>query len=305
MKTISLFLSFIFLSFLARAQAPALIKDTLIPHYLNEGKIVSPLDAKGKFHKKTRRKKGAWTEYAVVTDFQYKFDEKANEPKQKFAQYLEKAEGSYKDGKRNGIWDFYLITYGSLKPIKYKSETYVLGDKSGEFKYYFEDGSMGILGNNTAGKYDGPVKSFYTDGSTYGLRIYKAGKATGKHVYYFRDGSIKMVLYYLNDKKHGSQKTYYQGGVLKEEYSNKNNKANGIYRFYHPNGKLWVEKIYQNDLLVNVTALKDAEGNDLEIGNFKNGNGDLNFYDSKGQVYAIKTYKNGVKVRTQKMAKSN
>lgn len=299
MKHLSAIIAFLLLAFSSQAQKKAYIKDTLIGHYVENGKLQKPLESVGKYHKKTKRKKGKWVEFAVVSDFEYRISPKTKEPEQVFAQYIEKAEGEYKDGKRVGVWTFYLIEYGSLTPRKYKTETFVEGVKEGPFKYFFVNGKPGVEGKNVEGEYSGPVNSFYADGSKYGLRIYKEGKATGKHVYYFRDGTTKLVLFYLNDKRHGPQKTFYPGGVLKEEYVNKNGKADGLYRFYHPNGQLWVEKIYQQNLLVNVTKLLDSEGNALEVGDFKNGNGKLNFYNSEGKVYAIKTYQNGVKVHTQ------
>ena len=236
-----------------------------------------------------------------MTDFEYHHSKKHNEPVQRLNSYLEKAMGTYKDGKRNGLWTFYLIEYGSLEPRLYKTETFVEGEKTGEFKYYFSSGEKGIEGQYLKGKYNGPVRSYYRGGEKYGLRIYKEGKATGKHVYYFLDGSMRMVIFFLNDKAHGPQKTFYESGVLKEEYTNKNGKTNGVYRFYYPSGNLWVEKIYKEDLLVNVTQLLDDQGNSLEIGTFKNGSGRLNFYNKSGEIYAVKTYQNGRRIKTEKI----
>jgi len=59
MKHILLASVFCFIGVNLQAQDKVYISDTLISHYIKDGKISSPLEDEGNYHRKTRRKKAS------------------------------------------------------------------------------------------------------------------------------------------------------------------------------------------------------------------------------------------------------
>ena len=72
-------------------------------------------------------------------------------------------------------------------------------------------------------------------------------------------------------------------------------KLDGVDRYYHENGQIWIERIYDNGLLLNVIANYDSTGKKRDKGTLKDGNGTLNLYDENNTLKRIETYKDGLK----------
>jgi len=93
---------------------------------------------------------------------------------------------------------------------------------------------------------------------------------TGKFTYYSKNGSISSTDIYSD------------------------NKRNGIQKVWHDNGQIWIEEEYDNGKLMNILYLYDSEGNTLNYGSLKNGNGYINRYDENNNITKKISYKNGV-----------
>jgi thiol-disulfide isomerase/thioredoxin len=73
---------------------------------------------------------------------------------------------------------------------------------------------------------------------------------------------------------------YYEDGKTSNEitYYDKNGEIDSLFIF-HNNGNTFTKRFYKENKLWNVQMLKNKNGEDIEIGDFKDGNGSLNIYD--------------------------
>ena len=69
--------------------------------------------------------------------------------------------------------------------------------------------------------------------------------------------------------------------------------------YFYENGQLWIEKTYENGLLLNVNGSYTKDGNLRDKGTIKNGNGTVIHYTEEGKIYAILTFQNGLKVKNK------
>lgn len=77
-------------------------------------------------------------------------------------------------------------------------------------------------------------------------------------------------------------------------------KDTGLYTIYFPDGKLWSERYYKNGLPWTVKSNLDSNGNPVEMGTLKEGNGSLFIYDLKGILFEIQHYSSGKLIRREK-----
>ncbi|MDT8413244.1 MAG: hypothetical protein RQ875_12325 [Vicingaceae bacterium] len=75
----------------------------------------------------------------------------------------------------------------------------------------------------------------------------------------------------------------------------KNGKIDGEYSSYYRNKNIKFRVEYKNDVLWNVYEYNDEEGNELDFGSFKDGNGHIIKYDSDGVIEEEGEVKNGLR----------
>ena len=161
---------------------------------------------------------------------------------------------------------------------KIRLEEYFLNDNRLFLRqyHYFKDGSWEVLQGKTFFKNDGYSYAYHPNGQLKMMGIFKDGKENGLRYTYYSNGNRQCVCNYLNNKRAGQSAIYWDNGQLfsKEEYRE---------------GLLWqVFERYQKD------------GQKMDIGTFKDGNGTIKDYNDKGSLEQIDTYINGVKVKTEK-----
>ena len=228
-------------------------------------------------------------------------------------------EGNYKNGKKNGIFSFFLID--SLNhSIKYKiwEQAYVNDKLNGEWKTYNLKGTMVKVQNykndslhglsreywidgkrimeerefeNGSGKYI--ARSSYKSGKLQTEQSFKNGVVDGFAKEYYENGVLKEQLTIINGEASGPAKRFYENGILKEEVTLQNGKLHKIRKYYYPNGKLWIEQEYNQGLPWTVIANYDDKGNKKNAGTLKNGNGTLLLYNEDGTVRETLNYING------------
>lgn len=269
------------------------VKDSIMDDYMKSGYSNKHFMPKGK-EDKNNLKQGNWKDYEVVNDFMYiSFN---GIPKQIFGYFLLYQEGKYVDGKREGIWKFYVLEDKTFKRILQQELTYVNGEKNGNYKYFFPSGKLGAEGKYSSNTFNGEFITHYENGELYGKGQFSKGLKVDKHTYYYQNGKIKFEQNFINDTLNGQAQSFYPNGNLKESLSYNKGESNDIYKYYYENGQLWIEKEFNNGLLLNVKASFDSKGNPREIGNIKDGNGTVNYYTEDGKIYSIHTFKDGVKV---------
>jgi antitoxin component YwqK of YwqJK toxin-antitoxin module len=91
----------------------------------------------------------------------------------------------------------------------------------------------------------------------------------------------------------GDFHSYYKTGVKWIDRSYIDGKKEGFEIFYHKNGNTWTKREYSNGRLLNILSLLDENGDSIDFGSLKDGEGKLFVYDESGNKTGEKYYKNG------------
>lgn len=117
--------------------------------------------------------------------------------------------------------------------------------------------------------------------------------------YFKENGIIIKELFSDSTNDNTLIKSYYKNGNLMYHKKRLTDKDYEIEMFYE-NKKMFKYEEYKDDKLYNVKAF-DKNGNNVNLGTFKNGSGVLNKYRSYGGFSGGKTiYKNGIVIKAQK-----
>lgn len=269
-----------------------IVRDSIMDAYMQSGYANEHFMPEGQEDSAGLRQ-GPWKDYEVSKD--YMFVTTDHVPTQHYGYYLIYGEGAFKDGKRDGLWKFYVLEDQTFLRIPLKEVFYVNGSEEGKFKYFFPDGKLGVEGTYAQHEVQGALNSYFESGKLFSKRYYNKGKRIGTHQFLYEDGQIHQVSNYMNDTLNGRLESYYTNGNKQEVYNLSMGKEDGVYQYYHENGQLWIEKIYKKGLLMSVTGNYDAQGKPRNKGTLKNGNGTIHYYTPEGKIYSTETYKNGHK----------
>jgi len=184
-----------------------------------------------------------------------------------------KWEDSYLQGKLISVkyWYYNKDVYGYL--IKDKGK---LKPRKTYRKEFYSDGKLRIEATEINNKKDGAYKTYFQNGFPQCNCNYKYGKADSIQIKHFENGQISLICNYKNGKEDG--KTIY----------------------YFDNGQIWSERIYNDGKPWEVLTNFDINGNVMEKGTLKDGNGTLFIYDENGKLTDIEYYEKGKLKRTEK-----
>lgn len=91
--------------------------------------------------------------------------------------------------------------------------------------------------------------------------------------------------------------TYFQTNQISTIANYKNGLLNGVYKSFYKNGQIKVSVEYLNAKIWDILECYDINGNKLNCGTIRNGNGILNEYSSNGNLRhsgeIVNGYKNG------------
>lgn len=137
---------------------------------------------------------GTWYEYFKGTDIIKEQTDYINNVGNavKFDKVTNKkiAEGPYTGSDKNGVWKYYNANSGTI----WKTETYKLGELSGEVIYYNADGSRKSVASYISGRLNGANLAYYDDGKT-----------------------LWFIADYQNDTLQGLLETFYENGKPKRK----------------------------------------------------------------------------------------
>jgi antitoxin component YwqK of YwqJK toxin-antitoxin module len=118
-------------------------------------------------------------------------------------------------------------------------------------------------------------------------------KANGPAYRFYPNGSVKVSTTFKHNKIVGPCKEFYPSGAIRKFCSGHiKGKIHGIDTYLHENGALNARIKWESGRLVEILDYKDEQGNDLPIGTFKNGTGDL-IWVEKGKETLVLSYRNG------------
>jgi len=133
-----------------------------------------------------------------------------------------------KNGVKNGDYIKYNEDY-----IKIEEGTFLNGKQEGMWYYYFKEGNL-----DSKGKY------IQGDGSNLGNTGIPRNGRNGLWISYHKNGNLAQEAIYKNGLIEGSFKSYYENGKLQEESTMINDLENGISKYYYENGNLQEETNY-------------------------------------------------------------
>ncbi len=195
--------------------------------------------------------------------------------------------GSYKNGKRNGVWEF----TGYNDNLQQKG-SYVDDLKDGEWRSYYLAGELSCIMPYKMGKNDGVFKGFYENGNLSFEKPYVNDVVHGTFTEYFPDGKVHKITTYLGDTLNGVSKEYYESGILKVEKYMKGDLKDSIYTSYYGNAALHEKLMYKKGSLYNVISYLGVDGKKFDYGTLKDGTGTIRFFDANGKLISEEILKN-------------
>ncbi len=222
-----------------------------------------------------------------------------------------KAEGDFKDDKRNSLWTFY--NENGLK----KNETpYENGNLNGVQKNYTPKGEVESEIPYVNGTVSG-LKKYYKSGTLVKDEQIADNKKNGvTREYYTTSGAVGKISIYKNDKLDGIQTTLYPDGKKKMEgsfrpvteqdlqdnpaASNKEGMKTGPWTMYHKNGNIQMTGSFLNDKMNGKWQTFHPEGQLESEGMAAEGskNGVWKFYSASGvlekEMTLVKDMVNGL-----------
>lgn len=150
------------------------------------------------------------------------------------------ASGHYEGGEKNGPW-----TYYNENGTKSSEGIEIKGRKEGNWRIYDSEGYMKGEGFFQSGS--GEYKEFYDNGNLKVIGKMKDGIHEGKWMYYYEDGSLEGEADFTNGE--GDYTGYYQNGKIKMKGKIKNGKNVGNWELYKEDGSVagYYRPIYEDD----------------------------------------------------------
>lgn len=173
-------------------------------------------------------KDGVWEEWVQK-------ERTSSEKKEKYS-VLDK-KGLYKDGKKEGTWQYFYEDGILLKETEFKND-----EKNGLEKKYTKTKEVIEESNYVNNLLEGPHYKKTREGRKEVEGQYSQDKKTGEWKEYYTDkamNGLKTVSNYREDKKHGKEIRYYDDGkTLLAEGNYENNLESGPWKFYYDTGSI-------------------------------------------------------------------
>lgn len=215
------------------------------------------------------RKKGIWLNYYSNGNLKSEITYKNNRPDGYAKIYYENGkvseEGIWKGTKWVGKYNFYHENGNKAYEWSFNEK----GKRSGEQKYFYEDGKLRIKGKWIDGKENGVVTEFYADGNIKSEKHFASGQ--------FNAGTSK---FYAEKKVSIEEIPDDTNATISKEHVEQNNEQNA-YQTFNGNG---YHKLY------NAYKKVDREG---EFRDGKLVEGKRYYYDTEGALIKTIIYKNG------------
>ncbi|WP_452231382.1 hypothetical protein [Lacinutrix sp. MEBiC02595] len=205
--------------------------------------------------------------------------------------------GNYTNDLKEGLWKHYDKKGNTTLEINYKN-----GKRNGPSKRIeIEGGNIFTLENNFIDdKEDGLMRVIVNpeDGEAYLYRdeTYVNGLVVGEMKFYNSDKSITESFSYDGSSEEPfEKKVYHPNGQVYEILSITTSRRikDGMNTIYYEDGKLNMKLFWVADKLMRVIAMLDAQGNELDHGTLKDGNGTFLIYDTEGNKKAQYTLLKG------------
>lgn len=165
---------------------------------------------------------------------------------------------------------------------------------------YFPDGRIESVIQYKGKKEHGKTTYYYHSPNTLEIEVeMRNGKRNGEFRRYFTNGLLDTYCVYVNDSIEGVETMYTANGCKSQEDTYVHGRKNGPHKEYHIDGNIKVEGGFKNDLLDGPWTYYDERGVVVGEGSFRNGNGEITFYDQNGHPLRTTRYENNLKNGTE------
>ncbi|MBO4504264.1 MAG: toxin-antitoxin system YwqK family antitoxin [Bacteroidales bacterium] len=163
-------------------------------------------------------------------------------------------------------------------------------------KTYYPDGHVQSSIQYRFGKEHGKSIYYYDTPNTVEIEMeMKRGKRHGEFNRYYENGYLDTHCQYVNDSIEGVETNYTANGVKAQEFTYVHGIKNGPHKAYHLFGEIKVEGNYKNGKYDGEWTYYDDRGVVVGEGAFKEGTGEVVFYDGRGLPMQVTRYVDGKK----------
>ena len=236
--------------------------------------------------------------------------------------------GTYREGKKQGNFRIYDENGNETGGLLYDNDVLAgeggidsLGRRQGDWKLFYQDGTVRAKGNYVTGLREGPWTYFYSNARIEQSGIYKTDKPTGAWKWFFTNGQLHREDMYRNGKEEGTSIEYDStGNVINEgefvagarngkwkltvnDHSEEgqflDGERDGLWKWFYGNGERMFEGEFQSGVPVNRHKYWYDEGQVEMTGKYKAGEmeGRWDYFDNNGFPLMQLDYKEGVVVR--------
>ena len=149
--------------------------------------------------------------------------------------------GTYKDGKRDGMW----FSFWKNGNIQYEG-VFKDGKEHGFFESFYENGQLKERKTYKDGKEEGLVEQFYENGQLDYKGNWKDGMEDGFYEIFYENGQLDHRGNFKDGKKHGLVEIHYENGQIEERGKYKNGEQDGLWEWFDKNGQLEYRGNYKN-----------------------------------------------------------
>lgn len=190
--------------------------------FTGEWKTYYPNGKPSEYHYKDGKIDGLYRFYDQDGKLYYEYDYRNGEIIT--YRFFDKAGKLLKEERKKG-GEFYYTEYTPEGILKSEGLYDISGGKTGEWKYYTNNGVLKTLSN------------------------FEENLAQGEQVSYFANGEIEEITHFKNDSLNGYYQEFYKNGKMKMQGWYKNNEASGEWRWYYADGTPESVNFFQHDQL--------------------------------------------------------
>jgi antitoxin component YwqK of YwqJK toxin-antitoxin module len=145
-----------------------------------------------------------------------------------------------------GLIVFAVLLFG-CEPEEKRIDSYPNGQKKLEYHI-------------SSGKKHGEFKEYYQNGSIKSKGTYEKGLLEGRVIDFYNDGGIELISSWENGQQTGPNKTYYENGNIKKEYFTVDGVLTDTFKEYYPEGGLRAIGKYANGATVDTLTFFSSNG---------------------------------------------